>query len=378
MKYNFKPYFSYNTDDNTITALTISNNEKYIVVGNRKGIIHVFEHHSEKWNISLKSHVNNGSTDLRFFNRPYSERIVSLNFVPISRVSPLLICTGLHNLSILSLSERHRPDSISFEPDGLSFPPKVKTHREATCNQVATYITKNGILDGTAVSPDGLYFSYIDGQSAFYRKIDNPDPFLITYKSDTNLTKVDICSNFSDLHIFGDDLGRVAIVDPRIKPTLNDFKLRSPEFEGEKSISPVLDCKFSPDCKYFYSRHYSDLFIWDIRFVKKAIKHFPIAHEANVPPLFNGADVFLGTWIDNTVLTGSYGDSAYECDLKSAKNKPIIHYITETGSKMGKTLFLKEKKMKYAKERNVSNILFSSQSNIIAATNASSLFLYSL
>ncbi|OHS99122.1 hypothetical protein TRFO_34524 [Tritrichomonas foetus] len=368
------------TPTNQITSISVAKSGDQICAGTMSGQIYLFERRVDgSWDKTLTWIANKEIVDVRQ-QKAISGKVIDTDIFTIQRKCPLLISAGLREIRLWFISDRYEPVApAGFVPKGIQFPPISSRERFVTANEISL-IQSDSSFGSVRACQDGLSFAYTENTNVVIRRADHIEPYLIVFKNDSTLTRVDFHPTQFDILLTGDELGFCNFIDLRVQPTQSSATLRA-------NSSKVLmdrhaycaDCRFSPDGSKFFTRHFGDILIWDQRNLADPLTHVKIPPDSgDIGKIISqdGKDFFRSTWIDNTaVATGWFGGEMYAISIKGKISKL---FATKNSQKSGKKFFSSEKKKQWAKDHCVSSVDIAPGGTRAAASNGGDLFIYDL
>lgn len=373
------------TNNSIITSISYSQTNDLIVAGTSTGDLLFFERCVDgSWSNIESSTVKGTDQKFDLFYQCFANpTIIDLDFVPIQRKCPMLLTASHKQIKIWFISNHLEPIAPpDFSPKGLEFPTIFQSERLLTPNQVTSFESEYGEnFTSLRCCPDGINFAYCQDKTISVRYVDRVDPALTVFLSSAKLTKLDYHPQEYEILLAGDYVGRANIIDMRSQPILKSPSLcaTTASIIGPKRFYYINDCKFSPDGSKFFTRHYSDLILWDLRHTVNCLGRVKLKHESETNDATiskDGRDIFKSVWVDQqTIATGSFGSALF---VIKTDGKITTKYVNPKEQKESKILLTQKSKMSFAKEHQVNAIAVNSSFNRVAASNSGSLQIYDL
>ena len=365
---------------NPITSVSVARSGSLVCAGTKSGEIYLFERRVDgSWDRTLSWVASREIVDVRQ-QKAISGKIIDTDIFTIQRMCPLLISAGQREIRLWFISDRYEPKAPSdFSPKGIQFPPILNRERFVTANELSL-IRSDTSFGSVRACLDGLSFAYTEATKVVMRRADHVQPYLIVFRNDSILTRVDFHPFKFDIMITGDELGFCSIVDLRVQPTQTSAALRANASTSLiERYAYIADCRFSPDGTKFFTRHFGDLLIWDQRNVSTPLSHVVIPPDENDNfklLSMDGKDLFRSTWIDqDTVATGWFGGEMFTV---STNGSSVKLFATKNSQKSGKKFLFSEKRNQWARDHCVTSVDFAPGGSRAAASNGSDLFIYEI
>lgn len=376
-KFNFTADHDHN---NPITSISVNCAGNQVYAGTKSGQIYLFERRLDgSWDNTLIWTANRSIVDA-MRHQKISEEVIDTDIFSNQKKSPLLITAGIREIRVWFISDRYETSTDQyFEPQGIEFPKETNRQRFVAANEISLFQTIYS-FSSVRACPDGLTLAYTEECEVNLRRIDKMESILTVYKNDSVLTRVDFEPNQYDVILTGDEKGFCSVVDLRIQPqtTVPTCRANCGSFLNDR-YTYVNDCRFSPDGTKFFSRHFGNFFIWDVRNMSEPITSasFPQKGNDNIKLLSpNGKDYFKSTWVDgNHAATGWLGGEMYLIPVNGEVTKL---YITKNSHKKSKKFFGNEKKKNWKKYHSVMSIDVPLKGHRAAASNGGQIFIYDL
>jgi len=320
--------------DNWISSLSFDRTGRFLAVGYNCGQVVILKQQPDEQTYQLYTEFKSHESEFDFLtSMEIEEKINMIEWFPFSSAggSQFLMTTNDKTIKLFKMHEKST--STDKKPAEIVVKPRRVYEGAHAYN-----------INGIAFNSDGETFISSDDLriNLWHMNVKNEAFGIVDMKPENmeELLEVITCADFHPTHcnilIYSSSKGIIRVGDLRnsalCEKGAKTFEDANPEVGGffQELVTTISDVKFSPCGRFFATRDYLTMKIWDVRKEKGPFKVIKF-HEHLIPKLCdlyeNDAifDKFECSWSSNSsqLLTGSYNNTFYVCDAFGDKKQAM-------------------------------------------------------